>query len=240
MNAPTAHELAQPSPCSTGCLAVSTTTPQKVSCVCRNRVMAIRTPPGLKRRRWSKPAAFRPSSPKSKAGGMNCNSRGGIVSLTVFNRRHALPLPAGRFSRPRAGRREGAEYPRNNHTQRSWQQPVHDREQAAEQPRSRTIRFIEPVVSSQWQKPRPGPRPVRNCISGRQRLVRGQASGATAYSPWTVHVFNQSTTKPWQRIVRVRERALAPAIPCPVTRTGRRRSECGPVQTQSHPAYVLV
>ena len=171
---------------------------------------------------------------------MNCSSRGGPVSLIVFNRRHALPLPVGRFSRPRAGRGKGARCPRNDCPQWSWQQPVHDREQAAEQPRSRTIRVIEPAVSLQWQKPCPRPQAVRIRISERQRLGRGQAPGAEAYSPWTVHTHGQSTTKPWQRIVRVHERAWAPAIPCPGTRSVRHRPECGLVQTQSNRAYVLV
>lgn len=162
------------------------------------------------------------------------------MSLIVFSRRHALPLPVGRFSRPRAGRGKRARCPRNDCPQWSWQQPVHDRDQAAEQPRSRTIRVIEPAASSQWQRPRPRPQAVRIRISERQRLGRGQAPGAEAYSPWTVHTQGQSTTKPWQRIVRVHERAWAPAIPCPGTRSVRHRPECGPVQTQSNPAYVLV
>lgn len=162
------------------------------------------------------------------------------MSLIVFSRRHALPLPVGRFSRPRAGRGKGAQCPRNDCPQWSWQQPVHNRDQAAEQPRSRTIRVSGLAASSQWQEPRPGPRAVRIRISNRQRPGRGQAPGAEAFSPWTVHTRSPSTTKPWQRIVRVHERALAPSIPCPGTRSVRRRPECAPVQTRSNPAYVLV
>ena len=162
------------------------------------------------------------------------------MSLIVFSRRHALPLPAGRFSRPRAGRGKGARCPRNDCPQWSWQQPVHDRDQAAEQPRSRTIQVIESAVSSHWQKPRPGPRTVRIRISERQRLGRGQAPGAEAYSPWTVHTHGQSTTKPCRRVVRVHERALAPAIPCGGTGSVRHRPECDPGRIQSNPAYVLV
>jgi hypothetical protein len=171
---------------------------------------------------------------------MNCSSRGGTVSLIVFSRRHALPLPAGRFSRPRAGRGKGARCPRNDCPQWPCQRTVRKREQAAEQPRSRTIRIIEPAVSSQLQKPRPRPQAVRIRISDRQRLGRGQAPGAEAHSPWTVHTHGQSTTKPWQRIVRIHERPLAPAIRCPGTRSVRHRPESGPVQTQSNRAYVLV
>ena len=77
-------------------------------------------------------------------------------------------------------------------------------------------------------------------ISERQRPGRGQAAGAEAYSPWTVHTHGQSTTKPWQRIVRVHERALASAIPCPGTRSVRHRPECGPIQHQFNQACVLV
>lgn len=171
---------------------------------------------------------------------MNCSNRGGTVSLIVFSRRHALPLPVGRFSRPRAGRREGAECPRNGQGQWPCQRAVRKREQAAEQPRSRTIRVIEPAVSSQWQKPGPGPRAVRIRLSERQRRVRAQAPITEAYSPWTVRRRGQSTTESWQRIVRVRERALVPAIPCPGTRAVRHRPERGLVQHQSNRAHVLV
>jgi hypothetical protein len=156
------------------------------------------------------------------------------------NRRHALPLPAGRFSRPHPGRWEGAECPLSGHGQWPCPRTVRKREQAAEQPRSRTIRVLEPAVSSQWQEPRPGPRAVRIRLSERPQPGRGQAPGAEASSPWTVHTPGQSTTKPWQRMVRVHEHAWAPAIPCPGTRSVRHRPECGPVQTQSNRPYVLV
>jgi hypothetical protein len=39
---------------------------------------------------------------------------GGKVSLIALWRRHALPLPAGRFWRPRTNRRKGARCPRND------------------------------------------------------------------------------------------------------------------------------
>lgn len=156
------------------------------------------------------------------------------------NRRHALPLPAGRFSRPHPGRGEGAECPPSGHGQWPCPRTVRKRGQAAEQPRSRTIRVLEPAVSSQCQEPRPGPRAVRIRLSERQQRVRGQAPITNAYSPWTVHTPGQSTTKPWQRIVRVQEPAWVPAIPCPGTRSVRHRPACGPVQTQSNRPYVLV
>ena len=155
-------------------------------------------------------------------------------------RGHALPLPAGRLWRPRTSRRNGARCPRNDCPQWTRQRPVRDQGQAVAQPRPRTIRVRELAVSAHRPESCPGPRAVRVRIAERPRLVRGQATVADASSPWTVRTFAQSTTRPWPRIVRVHERALAPVSPCPRTRTVREQPAGGPVQSESNPAYVLV
>lgn len=187
---------------------------------CRSPGSAISTPRTSRRRRWNKPGGFRPSSPNSKTGGMNCSSRGGTVSLIVFSRRHALPLPAGRFSRPRGSRATGAKRPADSHVQRPGQQPVRDRDQSAEQPRSRTIRAIEQVVSSQRQKPRPGPRAVRLRSSARQRHVRANAQARALAWQRSVHGPGRSVTALGQGACPVHEREQASSArsrqTCPV------------------------
>ena len=110
-----------------------------------------------------------------------------MLSLIALSRGHALPLPAGRFWRPRTSRRKGARSPRNDcpsgrgngqsaTTNRPWHSRgralsasanlpcprtghsrVRDHRQAVAQPRPRTLRVRELTVSG--HRPQSCPRP---------------------------------------------------------------------------------
>jgi len=79
---------------------------------------------------------------------VNWNIEGGSVFLIMFNRRHALPLPGGRFSCPRIVRGAGAERLRNIYC--SWPQtrPIRRLEQPMRRAHQRIIRARERSVSA--------------------------------------------------------------------------------------------
>ena len=154
---------------------------------------------------------------KSKAYHSRRSNRGGNVSLIALCRCHALPLPAGRFSGPRLGRRVGAKHPSIDCRHCPWPQPVRDRDQSAEPPRSRTIRALEPVVSSHRQKPRPGPRAVRLRGSARPRHVRANVQARALAWQRSVHRPGQSATALRQGAWPVHERGQASSARSPRT-----------------------
>ena len=108
------------------------------------------------RTRWNKRSKLERSLACLKPGTVNWSREGGSVFRIMFKRRHALPLPGGRFLRPRIVRGAGAERLRNIYC--SWPQTRLIPE--LKQPSCRTLKRIdrarERFVSgfNSWQQTR--------------------------------------------------------------------------------------
>lgn len=147
--------------------------------------LATNTPRASKRGRLNKPAS-RPLPRNLKSGATNCCNRGGNVFLIIFNTRHALLLPGGRFWSPRNGRGEGTEQP--HAVMDSWPQTrqFHERGQATSRARTQTIRVREQSVNTFSPRPPARQQTVRSRDLATSFAVRKRELPADTNCPQTV------------------------------------------------------
>jgi hypothetical protein len=148
------------------------------------------------------------------------------VFFTMFNTRHALPLPGGRSSCPRRNRGGDAACPRENNDLCPRTRTVHVPDPATDRSGSRTVHVREQSVTSFSPRPQTCPRTGRVRVQATAWTVRSQALATDANCPWTVHGFGLSTSPFWPCPRFVREPQLS-----------RRRPHRGLVVSCSRPIY---
>ena len=175
------------------------------------------TPDKLKSGPSSKPPGFRPSPRNWNSGGTSCCNSGGSVYLIMFKTRHALLLPGGRILRPRSGRNNRAEQPRNGTAFWPQTRHIHEPGQARYKTRTRTIRVriqsagaFSPGVQSRSRFGRafgsettsPCPKLGTGAEELGQQTVRilGQSEFLTPFLPGTFHEIARPSRRSSQRI----------------------------------------
>jgi hypothetical protein len=155
-------------------------------------------PHASKRKPSSKSLASRPSWRNWRAGGTNSGRTGGIVLHSMFETGQALLLSSLRILRPRNGRGESANQPRNMNCSRPTTRHFHEHEQATTGSQSRSIHVQEQSASA--FSPRPQTRQQSVCdreqdavLSGRRKAAATDANSPQIYQSAALSTSEVST-----------------------------------------------
>jgi len=173
---------------------------------------------------------LRPSPHNWRNGATNWCMRGGSVFRIIFNSGQALPLPGGRFSRPRIGRGIGAKRLRNRYC--SWPQtrPGHGHDPVQCRSRTQTVHVREQSASADCPRPQSRSQSVRVHGLATDSFVHEQAVATVMDCPQPVRIRELSTNANWPRPRFVRSRR--PAENCP--RSGIASSTSSPTSFPVH------
>ncbi len=160
--------------------------------------------------------------------------------LIMFKTGHALPLAGARLLRPRIGRSEHAEYPRN--VSGSWPQTrqIRDLDSVENRPRAQSVRVREQSVSAFSPRPQSRSQTVRVLGKAAASIVRELAAATATDCPQTLRSRELSTSTNSQSARTDREHGLARSHPRRCLVVSIPPPIHFPVRIQINPAYVLV
>jgi len=139
----------------------------------------------------------------------NWNREGGSVFLIMFKTRHALPLPGGRFLRPRIVRGAGAERLRNIYCSRPQTRLIPELKQPSRMTHKRIARARERSAFgfNSWQQTRLQTNRIRD--DAMAAIVRNPAAAMAIKCPQAILRHDLSTPANPPRSLNIRKIKLA-------------------------------
>ena len=139
----------------------------------------------------------------------NWSNDGGSVFLIMFKTRHALPLPGGRFLRPRIVRGAGAERLRNIYCSRPQTRLIRRLEQPMRRAHQRIIRARERSLSAISSSQQAGPQAARIRDDATAATVLESMSAIAIKCPPAIRRHDLSTPANSPRILTILKSKLA-------------------------------